>query len=110
MRANNDTFHFTNRSLQASPFNRSRHRWQGLVQFLLERHAKKEQRRRIVVAETELSVENQDSVSVPKCVEGRRQVWDHGRRGASHQNRNNENRPRGPPSRGSSERIYMRES
>jgi len=48
-RANNDTFHFTNCSLQASPFNRGKDRWQGLEQFLLEQHAKKEKRRMIVI-------------------------------------------------------------
>jgi endonuclease G len=42
--ANNDTFHFTNCSLQASMFNRSKDRWQGLEQFLLEQHAKKDKR------------------------------------------------------------------
>jgi endonuclease G, mitochondrial len=47
--ANNDTFHFTNCSLQASPFNRGKDRWQGLEQFLLEKHAKKEGRRIIVL-------------------------------------------------------------
>jgi len=47
--ANNDTFHFTNCSLQASPFNRGKDRWQGLEQFLLERHAKKERRRMTVI-------------------------------------------------------------
>lgn len=47
--ANNDTFHFTNCSLQASPFNRGKDRWQGLEQFLLEKHAKKEKRRMIVI-------------------------------------------------------------
>ena len=46
-RANNDTFHFTNCSLQASPFNRGKDRWQGLEQFLLEQHAKKDRRRMI---------------------------------------------------------------
>src|SRR5262249_32970582 len=34
--ANNDTFHFTNCSLQASHFNRGKDRWQGLEQYLLE--------------------------------------------------------------------------
>ena len=48
-RANNDTFHFTNCSLQASPFNRGKDRWQGLEQFLLEQHAKKDKRRMIVM-------------------------------------------------------------
>lgn len=47
--ANNDTFHFTNCSLQASAFNRGKDRWQGLEQFLLEQHAKKERRRMIVI-------------------------------------------------------------
>jgi DNA/RNA endonuclease G (NUC1)/V8-like Glu-specific endopeptidase len=47
--ANNDTFHFTNCSLQASAFNRGKDRWQGLEQFLLEQHAKKDKRRMIVI-------------------------------------------------------------
>ena len=47
--ANNDTFHFTNCSLQASPFNQGKDRWQGLEQFLLQQHAKKERRRLIVI-------------------------------------------------------------
>jgi len=47
--ANNDTFHFTNCSLQASAFNRGKDRWQGLEQFLLEKHAKKEKRRMVVI-------------------------------------------------------------
>src|SRR5271166_665111 len=47
--ANNDTFHFTNCSLQASPFNRGKDRWQGLEQFFLEQHAKKERRRMIAI-------------------------------------------------------------
>jgi endonuclease G len=47
--ANNDTFHFTNCSLQASMFNRGKDRWQGLEQFLLEQHAKKEKRRMVVI-------------------------------------------------------------
>jgi endonuclease G len=47
--ANNDTFHFTNCALQASPFNRGKDRWQGLEQFLLEQHAKKERRRMTVI-------------------------------------------------------------
>jgi len=48
-RANNDTFHFTNCSLQASLFNRGKDRWQGLEQFLLEKHAKKDKRKMIVI-------------------------------------------------------------
>jgi DNA/RNA endonuclease G (NUC1) len=47
--SNNDTFHFTNCSLQASAFNRGRDRWQGLEQFLLEQHAKKDRRRMVVI-------------------------------------------------------------
>jgi endonuclease G len=47
--ANNDTFHFTNCSLQASPFNQGKDRWQGLEQFLLEQHAKKDRRRLVVI-------------------------------------------------------------
>ena len=49
LKANNDTFHFTNCSLQASMFNRSKDRWQGLEQFLLEQHAKKDKRRMTVI-------------------------------------------------------------
>jgi endonuclease G len=48
-KANNDTFHFTNCSLQASPFNRGKDRWQGLEQFLLEKHAKKDKRLMVVI-------------------------------------------------------------
>ncbi|MGA7334159.1 MAG: DNA/RNA non-specific endonuclease [Pseudolabrys sp.] len=47
--ANNDTFHFTNCSLQASPFNQGKDRWHGLEQFLLEQHAKKERRCLVVI-------------------------------------------------------------
>ena len=47
--ANNDTFHFTNCSLQAAQFNRGKDRWQGLEQFLLEKHAKKDKRRITVI-------------------------------------------------------------
>jgi endonuclease G len=47
--ANNDTFHFTNCALQASMFNRGKDRWQGLEQFLLEKHAKKDKQRMIVM-------------------------------------------------------------
>ena len=49
LKANNDTFHFTNCSLQASLFNRGKDRWQGLEQFLLEKHAKKDKRKMIVI-------------------------------------------------------------
>ena len=47
--ANNDTFHFTNCSLQASAFNQGKDRWQGLERFLLEQHAKKDRRRLVVI-------------------------------------------------------------
>jgi len=47
--ANNDTFHFTNCSLQASAFNRGKDRWQGLEQFLLEQHVKPDKRRMMVI-------------------------------------------------------------
>jgi endonuclease G, mitochondrial len=47
--ANNDTFHFTNCSLQASLFNRGKDRWQGLEQFLLEQHAKQDKRLMTVI-------------------------------------------------------------
>jgi len=49
VKANNDTFHFTNCSLQASLFNRGKDRWQGLEQFLLEKHAKKDKRLMVVI-------------------------------------------------------------
>jgi endonuclease G, mitochondrial len=41
--------HFTNCSLQASAFNRGKDRWQGLEQFLLEHHAKKDKKKMIVI-------------------------------------------------------------
>jgi endonuclease G len=47
--ANNDTFHFTNCSLQAAHFNRGKDRWQGIEQYLLEKHAKKDKRRMTVI-------------------------------------------------------------
>ena len=47
--ATNDTFFFTNCSLQAAPFNRGKDRWQGLEQFLLEKHAKPGKRRMAVM-------------------------------------------------------------
>ena len=49
MKANNDTFHFTNCALQASLFNRGKDRWQGLERFLLEEHAKKDKLRMTVI-------------------------------------------------------------
>jgi endonuclease G len=47
--ATNDSFHFTNCTLQLDGFNQGRDRWQGLEQFLLEQHAKKDKRRLIVI-------------------------------------------------------------
>jgi endonuclease G len=49
IRATNDTFHFTNCSLQLSGFNQGKDRWQGLEQFLLERKARAEKRRMVVI-------------------------------------------------------------
>jgi endonuclease G, mitochondrial len=43
--ATNDTFHFTNCSLQISGFNQGKDRWQGIERFILEEHARKEKRR-----------------------------------------------------------------
>jgi endonuclease G, mitochondrial len=42
--ATNDTFHFTNCSLQLSGFNQGKDRWQGIERFILEEHARKEKR------------------------------------------------------------------
>ena len=42
---------------------------------------------------TELTVGNQDSVSVSESVDGRREICGHWHRGALHQHRNDENRP-----------------
>jgi len=44
-----DTFHFTNCCLQLSGFNQGKDRWQGIEQFLLEKKAKKEKRRIMVI-------------------------------------------------------------
>lgn len=44
-----DTFHFTNCCLQLSEFNQRQSRWQGIEQFLLERHAKKDKMRISVI-------------------------------------------------------------
>jgi endonuclease G len=49
VRATNDSFHFTNCCLQLSGFNQSKSRWQGIEQFLLEKKAKKEKRRIVVI-------------------------------------------------------------
>jgi len=47
--ATNDSFHFTNCSLQLDGFNEGKERWQGLEQFLLEQHAKKDDRKMLVI-------------------------------------------------------------
>ena len=47
--ATNDSFHFTNCTLQLDGFNEGKERWQGLEQFLLEQHAKKDQMRLVVI-------------------------------------------------------------
>jgi endonuclease G len=49
VKATNDTFHFTNCTLQLDGFNEGADRWQGLEQFLLEQHARKDDRKMIVV-------------------------------------------------------------
>ena len=46
--ATNDSFHFTNCTLQLDEFNQGKERWQGLELFLLEQHAKKDERKMIV--------------------------------------------------------------
>jgi len=48
-RASYDTFHFTNCCLQLSGFNQGKNRWQGIEQFLLEKKARKEKRRIVVI-------------------------------------------------------------
>ncbi len=48
VKATNDSFHFTNCSLQLDLFNQGKERWQGLELFLLEKFAR-ENRRRMVV-------------------------------------------------------------
>ena len=47
--ATNDSFHFTNCTLQLDQFNEGKSRWQGLEQFLLEQHAKKDDRKMVVI-------------------------------------------------------------
>jgi endonuclease G, mitochondrial len=47
--ATNDSFHFTNATLQLHGFNEGKERWQGLELFLLEQHAKKDDRKMIVI-------------------------------------------------------------
>jgi len=49
VKATNDSFHFTNCTLQLAGFHESRDRWQGLEQFLLEQHAQKDERKLVVI-------------------------------------------------------------
>lgn len=46
--ATNDSFHFTNCTLQLDGFNEGKDRWQGLELFLLEKHARQDERKMIV--------------------------------------------------------------
>jgi len=48
-KATNDSFHFSNCSLQVSGFNQGKDRWQGIERSLLEEKARKEKRRMIVI-------------------------------------------------------------
>lgn len=48
VKATNDSFHFTNCSLQLDGFNQGKSRWQGLELFLLEKFAKKNERKMVV--------------------------------------------------------------
>jgi endonuclease G len=48
VKATNDSFHFTNCTLQLDGFNQGKDRWQGLELFLLEQHAKKDERKMVV--------------------------------------------------------------
>ena len=48
VKATNDSFHFTNCTLQLDGFNQGKDRWQGLEQFLLEQHARKDERKMVV--------------------------------------------------------------
>jgi endonuclease G len=52
--ATNDSFHFTNCTLQLDQFNEGKSRWQGLEQFLLEQNANKDDRKMIVITGTVL--------------------------------------------------------
>ena len=49
VKATNDSFHFTNCTLQLSGFNQGKDRWQGLELFLLENHAKADHRKMVVI-------------------------------------------------------------
>ena len=44
-----DSFHFTNCCLELSGFNQGKSRWQGIEQYLLEKKAKQEKRRIVVI-------------------------------------------------------------
>lgn len=46
--ATNDSFHFTNCSLQLDGFNQGKDRWQGLELFLLEKFARKNERKMVL--------------------------------------------------------------
>jgi endonuclease G len=48
VKATNDSFHFTNCSLQLDGFNQGKDRWQGLELFLLEKFARKNERKMVV--------------------------------------------------------------
>lgn len=48
VKATNDSFHFTNCTLQLDGFNQGKDRWQGLELFLLEKHAREDERRMVV--------------------------------------------------------------
>ena len=48
VKATNDSFHFTNCTLQLAGFNEGKDRWQGLELFLLEQHSEKEKRKMVV--------------------------------------------------------------
>jgi endonuclease G len=50
VKATNDSFHFTNCTLQLDGFNEGKDRWQGLEQFLLEQHAKKDEQKMVVIS------------------------------------------------------------
>jgi endonuclease G, mitochondrial len=48
VKATNDSFHFTNCALQLDGFNQGKDRWQGLELFLLEKFAKKNERKMVL--------------------------------------------------------------
>ena len=48
VKATNDSFHFTNCTLQLDGFNQGKDRWQGLELFLLEKHARQDERKMVV--------------------------------------------------------------